>query len=59
MTKHFDRDQQISSFNNADNRKIQNNKQNFDKQKNRTEKRFDYNQLNYYSQYRFNYYYFF
>ena len=59
MTKHFDRDQQVSSFSNVDNRKIQNNKQNFDKQKNRTEKRFDYNQLNYYSQYRFDYYYFF
>ena len=57
MTKHFDRDQQVFSFNNIDNRKIQNNKQNFDKQKNRTKKRFDYNQSNYYSQYRFDYYY--
>ena len=59
MTKHFDRDQQISFFSNVDNRKIQNNKQNFDKQKNRTKKRFDYNQSDYYSQYRFDYYYFF
>ena len=59
MTKHFDRDQQVFFFNNVDNRKIQNNKQNFDKQKNRTKKRLNYNQLNYYSQYRFDYYYFF